>query len=114
MPTYMLDLTMTDRYLEDQPRRRRLHDVAHGGIDGTWEFREEWRSGSSTFYRMTTLIEAPHVPELFAKLQAEMGACFPVDAERWFPKTVQLVVRDIVFDLNDVLPYRYTKPRPRK
>jgi hypothetical protein len=105
MPTFLVDLTLTNRYLPEMPE---MADGRHPD----WELRDDWRVGGVRFLRLTrTFPGVPNGAVLVQELADEADKVFGDD----HPSVVaQLAIRDATFELDDVLPYRYTKPRPRK
>lgn len=106
MPTYLVDVTLTDRYAPGSPTLRRLKKDPPPG----WEYREDWKVGSVYFCRMTSVVDAPRMGTAVAELARTAEDVF---GSNYTAKGAQLVVRDAAFELEDLLPYRYRKPRPR-
>lgn len=106
MPTYMLDITVTDRYRPDM--RPQLESLAQTPREG-WEFREGWKSGSVSYWRFTTYQEHASL----AAVCASIATVALEEGTEQMPVTASMAIRDVSFALEEVLPYRYSKARPR-
>ena len=107
MPTYHLDVTVSDRYL-DQPHALALREWV-GRAPGFQEV-DTWHAGPVHFWRFTLLMDRPSLADLFDTLKA-MRSEFIGEAN--VPLVTQLAIRDVRFSLEEALPYRY-RPLPSR
>lgn len=112
MPAYHIDSTLTDRFTSNI-------DVAVAMAVGQgWEVRDEWTVSDVRYVRLTKIIESNNVTDLLEHMfnnallaLEEMGLSRDSELP---PVTVSIAIRDTQFALDESLPYRYTRPVPRK
>lgn len=103
----MVDVTVSDQDLSDE-HREWLEQLTRSPLPG-WEHRDSWKVGSIGYHRFTWLTEQASLSEV-CRYYADEADKHRV---RGVPITASMCIRDVRYDWDVLLPYRYQKPRPR-